>query len=88
MRNILQQGNANVQVEDSGTVPNVFSGYCQTGTSTVTFTNNGAEVDPGFGAMLNLEVGIGMGNGFNIADGGFFITARSTCVLKAIKLCC
>jgi len=70
----IGQGNANVQVEDSGTVPNVFSGYCQTGTSTVTFTNNGAEVDPGFGAMLNLEVGIGMGNGFDIADGGFFIT--------------
>jgi gliding motility-associated-like protein len=70
----IGQGNANVQVEDSGTVPNVFSGYCQTGVSTVTFTNNGAEVDPGFGAMLNLEVGIGMGNGFGIADGGFFIT--------------
>lgn len=70
----IGQGNANVQVEDSGTVPNVFSGYCKTGISTVTFTNNGAEVDPGFGAMLNLEAGIGMGNGFSIADGGFFIT--------------
>ena len=70
----IGQGNANVQVEDSGTVPNVFSGYCQTGVSTVTFTNNGAEVDSGFGAMLNLEVGIGMGNGFGITDGGFFIT--------------
>ena len=73
----IGQGAANVQVEDSGSVPNVFSGYCQSGISTVTFTNNGAEVDPGFGAMLNLETGIGMGNGFEISDGGFFITQIS-----------
>lgn len=70
----IGQGNANVQVEDSGTIPNVFGGYCESGVSTVTFTNNGAEVDPGFGAMINLEAGIGLGSGFDLSDGGYTIT--------------
>ena len=68
------QGDANVRVEDSGSTANVFAGYCQDGLSTVTFTNNGVEVDAGFGAMLNLETGIGLGNTFQITDGGYTVT--------------
>ncbi|MEM6964437.1 MAG: gliding motility-associated C-terminal domain-containing protein [Bacteroidota bacterium] len=67
-------GAANVLVEDSGTIPNQDPGYCQAGVTTVTFTNNGAEVDADFGAMMNLEAGIGLGNDFEIAFGGYEIS--------------
>lgn len=70
----IGQGSANVQVEDSGSIPNVFAGYCQPGLSTVTFTNNGVEIDPGFGAMLNLEAGIGFGTNFDVNDLGYNIS--------------
>ena len=70
----IGQGAANVQVEDSGTIPNISAGYCQAGSSSVTFTNNGVEIDAGFGGMLNLEAGIGFGNMFDIVDKGYTIT--------------
>ena len=74
----IGEGSANVVVEDSGTTPNVNSGYCQSGVNTVTFTNNGVEVDPGFGTMINVETGISLGStsggSYLISDGGFDIT--------------
>ncbi len=69
----IGEGAANVVIYQRGTIPDVNVGYCQEGNSSLTFINEGVDVDPGFSTMLNLELGIGLGNDFMLADGGFTI---------------
>ncbi len=69
------QGAANVVGQEIGTVVDQYAGYCQTGNTTITFINDGVEVDPGFATMLNVEIGIGLGSTFLMDDGGFTISA-------------
>jgi len=73
----IGQGAANVLGEEVGILPDQFAGYCQTGNTTITFINDGVEVDPGFATMLNLELGIGLGATFLMADGGFTISSMT-----------
>ena len=70
----IGEGAAEVSILNSGSVSNENAGYCKTGTNVISFSNFGSEVHPGFAAMMDIAVGIGLGNGFDIADGGFFIT--------------
>ena len=70
----IGQGAANLIFTDVGTLPNINSGYCQTGQSTITFLNDGLEVDPGFATMIDVATGIGLGNGFALTNSGFEIT--------------
>ncbi|MGB1218134.1 MAG: hypothetical protein ACPG5P_09665, partial [Saprospiraceae bacterium] len=66
-------GSANPVSENSGTIPNMNTGYCQDGVQTVTFTNEGNEIDAGFGTMLDVEIGMGLGNSFLLESGGYEI---------------
>ncbi|RMG79456.1 MAG: gliding motility-associated C-terminal domain-containing protein, partial [Bacteroidetes bacterium] len=68
------EGAPHVDVKTFGSLPNDFAGYCKTGQTTVTFTNDGIEIDPGFATMFDLEAGIGLGGLFNLNDNGFTIT--------------
>lgn len=58
---MLGQGSPLPEMEISMTTASVFAGYCQTGTSALTFRNAGAEVNPGFGTMFNVAMGVGLG---------------------------
>jgi gliding motility-associated-like protein len=69
----IGQGAANLVFASSGSLPNIYSGYCQTGQSTVTFLNDGLEVDPGYATMIDVSVGIGLGSGFALTAPGFDI---------------
>ncbi len=71
------QGAANVVGEEIGIIPDQFAGYCQTGNTSITFINDGVEVDPGFATMLNVELGIGLGSTFLMNDGGFTISSMT-----------
>ena len=44
--------------------PNQAIGYCQEGVTTVTYKNQGTEVDAGFGTMYDVITGIGIGGNF------------------------
>ncbi len=68
-------GTANLLFNDAGSLPNINTGYCQNGQSTVTFTNDGLEVDPGFATMIDVTTGIGLGGAFELMNSGFEITA-------------
>ena len=70
----IGQGAANPTFQNSGTLANQNTGYCQAGNSTVTFTNDGIEVDAGFATMIDVSTGIGLGNLFELSNGGFTIT--------------
>ena len=71
----IGDGAANPEIATSGTVPTVNVGYCQPGTAAVTYTNNGVELDAGFGTMIDIQLGIGLGPGFLTAENGYTITA-------------
>ncbi len=71
---IIGEGAANVDIKTFGSIPNEFAGYCEVGQTTVTFTNNGVEFDPGFATMYDVEVGIGLGNAFELLNNNFEIT--------------
>ena len=79
----IGDGASNAVFLSGGTVSPQDVGYCQTGISVVTYTNNGVENDAGFGTMLNLATGIGMGStvsgtdSFPMQDNGFYITSLS-----------
>ncbi len=70
----IGQGAANVVFADNGSLPNINTGYCQAGQSTITFTNDGLEVDPGFATMMSVSAGIGIGSAFGLTDAAFEIT--------------
>ncbi len=69
----MGQGAANVVPVEGGTIPDLYAGYCQTGNTTISFHNDGVEIDPGFATMRNLEIGIGLGTFFELSEGGFDI---------------
>ncbi len=66
-----------VQIEatPSGSLPDQLAGYCQTGQSTVTFTNLGMANDPAQSIITDLSLGIALGDNFLLQDGGFQIRA-------------
>jgi hypothetical protein len=70
----LGQGQVNVGFVGQGSVPNITGGYCKMGKSTVKFTNNGVEVDPGTANMYDLQLGIGLGDSILLRDKGYHIT--------------
>lgn len=70
----IGQGAANLIFTESGSLPNINTGYCQLGQSTITFTNDGLEVDPGFATMVDVSTGIGLSGGFVLANAGYEIT--------------
>jgi gliding motility-associated-like protein len=63
-----------VTATPTGSQPNVNVGYCQTGQSTVTFTNQGQAGNPAQSLIKNLSLGIGLSNAFLLQDNAFTIT--------------
>ena len=53
---------------------NVYTGLCQTGQTTVTFTNQGTGNDPALSIIKNLSLGIAFSNAFSLQDNAFSIT--------------
>lgn len=70
----IGNGAANPVARNIGSVENVTVGYCENGVEAVVFTNDGTEIDPGFGTMFDVELGIGLGQIFELAIPGFEIT--------------
>ena len=64
-----------IDFKNFGSIPDANAGYCKVGSSTVTFTNAGVEVDPGTAMMFNVSTGIGLGKDLLTADGGYKITS-------------
>ncbi len=53
------------------------AGYCASGSTTIEVRNDGAQVDPGFGSMLNVAAGIGLTGSFDLTSNGYAITGMS-----------
>lgn len=70
----LGTGQVNVGFLASGSTPDIQGGYCRLGRSTVKFTNNGIEVDPGTASMYDLQLGVGFGDSLLLRDAGYHIT--------------
>lgn len=70
----LGEGQVNVGFLASGSTPDIQGGYCRLGRSTVKFTNNGVEVDPGTASMYDLQLGIGFGDSILLREAGYHIT--------------
>ena len=70
----IGEGAANIIVLNSGSTPNQTGGYCQLGVSVITIINDGVEVDPGFATMMDVSVGIGLGNSTELTQTAFEIT--------------
>ena len=70
----LGEGQVNVGFVGQGSTPNIAGGYCRVGRSTVKFSNNGIEVDPGTASMYDLELGVGLGDAVLLRDKGYHIT--------------
>lgn len=66
-----------IEASAAGSLPNQTVGYCQSGRSTVTFTNKGMANDPAQSIISDLTLGIALGNNFQLANGGFQITSVS-----------
>lgn len=64
----IGEGAANPIFFPVGSVPNQDAGYCQSGVSAITYSNEGVEADPGFGTMLDIATGIAMGNTIGSTD--------------------
>ncbi len=71
----IGDGAANPEISTSLVNPTTNVGYCQAGTASVVYTNNGVELDAGFGTMIDIQLGIGLGAGFLTADNGYTITS-------------
>ncbi len=70
----LGEGQVNVGFVGQGSIADIVGGYCRTGRSTVKFTNNGVEVDPGTASMYDLQLGVGLGDSLLLRDKGYHIT--------------
>ena len=70
----MGEGGANASIVPVQDMDEGLSGYCQMGEKTLTFTNNGFEIDAGFGAMHDVVAGIGLGNIFALSDNAYLIT--------------
>jgi gliding motility-associated-like protein len=73
----MGEGAANASISAVQEMNEGLTGYCQMGEKTLNFTNNGFEIDEGFGAMRNVVTGIGLGNNFSLADNAYLITNYS-----------
>ena len=71
----MGEGAANAQITPVQVMNQGLSGYCQMGEKTLTFTNNGFEIDAGFGIMHDVVAGIGLGNSFALIDNAYAITS-------------
>ncbi len=71
----IGQGSVNVGFRAGGSVASQNAGYCQLGKSTITFTNQGVEIDPNTANMYDINVGIGLGDRLSTFDAGYRITA-------------
>ena len=70
------EGTVNIVFATTGvSLPSQNTGYCKQGISTIRFSNNGFEIDPGTGTMYNISVGIGLGSNFLVENNGFVITS-------------
>ncbi|MFZ4544949.1 MAG: hypothetical protein ACOYOA_12925, partial [Saprospiraceae bacterium] len=49
---------------NQGSVPVQSVGFCKLATAVAVYTNDGSEIDQGFGTMYNLQASIGFSNGF------------------------
>ncbi len=63
-----------ITATSGGSLPNVNVGYCQTGQTTVTFTNQGTGGNPAQSLIKNLSLGIGLSSTFSLQDNAFTIT--------------
>jgi gliding motility-associated-like protein len=70
----MGEGGANASIIPLQNSEEGLSGYCQMGEKTLTFTNNGFEIDAGFGTMRDVVAGIGLGNTFTLSDNAYIIT--------------
>ena len=70
----LGEGQVNVGFVGQGSIPDEIGGYCRIGRSTVKFTNNGVEVDPGTADMYDLQLGVGLGDSILLSNKGYRIT--------------
>jgi len=70
----MGEGAANATITPIEDADEGLTGYCQMGEKSLTFTNNGFEIDAGFGAMQDVVAGIGLGNNFALADNAYLIT--------------
>ncbi|MEL7020461.1 MAG: hypothetical protein AAGK47_02520, partial [Bacteroidota bacterium] len=70
----IGEGTANVQIAKGGRLPDTLAGYCTTGQTTITISNQGVEIDPGFAAMTDVQMGIGLGSGFELSVAGYTVT--------------
>ena len=68
-------GTVLIQATPGGALPDQLVGYCQTGQSSVTFTNLGMANDPALSIVTDLSMGIGLGTGFEMQNGGFEISS-------------
>lgn len=66
-----------ISAATNGSLPDEEVGYCQTGQSTVTFTNDGMANDPAMSIINDLSIGVALGDAFSLQDGGFEITSVS-----------
>jgi gliding motility-associated-like protein len=71
----LGEGQVNVGFAPTGSLPDSVGGYCRIGRSTVRFTNNGVEIDPGTASMYDLQLGVGLGDSVLLRDKGYHITS-------------
>jgi gliding motility-associated-like protein len=65
------QGEPNINIRNT---QNQDAGYCQTGFTSLTVSNNGLEFDPGFGTMEDIDILIGLGGSFQSLLSGYNIT--------------
>lgn len=68
-------GAANIEIALNENANNSFAGYCQTGQQTVTFFNNGFEIDEGYGIMRDIRAGIGLSGNLFLNSQNYNITA-------------
>jgi gliding motility-associated-like protein len=70
------EGGVNIVFGSTGlSVPKANVGYCKQGVYPARFTNNGIEIDPGTANMINVTVGLGLGNTFSLNQGSFRISS-------------
>lgn len=71
----IGDGAANPEFATSMINPTSNVGYCQPGTAALAITNNGVELNAGFGTMIDVQIGLGLGTTFMLADNGYSITS-------------
>ncbi len=68
-------GTPNPIFSNTGSVPTQGIGYCQEGITSVTYKNQGTEVDPGFGTMYDVITGIDITGKFGVKMLGYKVNS-------------